>query len=270
MPVTSKAICILGSGRCGTSSITRAVNLLGVHIGSNLIPSNKANPKGFWEDKKIVSIHMQILKEFGGTTRLFPANWWKSKKVEPYKEKIVGYLKENFLDKEIWGWKDPRTCHTLELWKEILRELDVSSHYLIMIRNPIDVVHSYKKAFNYSPDKSLAQWKLRTLLALSRTHGESRMIIDYDQLMDNPLGTLRKVSTAFHIPWPQNEKQLKNKLNHFIDHNLQHSRTGLKKLMESNDYEDEIKETYRLCYKASQSPAFSESDELKSKVDGLL
>lgn len=265
----NRVICILGSGRCGTSAITRAINLLGVNIGSNFISFDKTNPKGFWEDKNIVEVHKRIFKEFAGPKQYFPPDWIKSEQAKQYKDILIEYLQQNLNHDIVWAWKDPRTCYTLELWKEIFTELNILPQYLIMVRNPIDVVSSYKNAYNISKNNALYQWKLRTLLALSKTYGEHRIMIDYDHLIDNSVKTLRKISSEFKLPWPQ-EDQFINNLNSFIDPNLQHSQSGMKKLMESNDYEEEIKKMYSLFYKASLSTSFLNSDEFNTKVNEYL
>ncbi|GAA3324526.1 hypothetical protein GCM10020331_052750 [Ectobacillus funiculus] len=52
---------------------------------------------------------------------------------------------------------------------------------------------------------------------------------------------------------PQDEKQVKNELNKFVDLKLQHSRTSIENLMNNASIEDEIKELYQLCVKACNS-----------------
>lgn len=265
-----KVICILGSGRCGTSAVTRSLNLLGVNIGSNLIEKDETNPKGFWEDQKIVEVHKQLIKEFAGHKRYFPHDWTKSEKARKHKEVIIDYLQEHLANHDTWAWKDPRTCFTLELWKEIFTELNILPHYLIMVRNPMDVVHSFKKAYNINKNNALYQWEIKTLLSLGKTQGESRLLIDYDHLIGNSAGSLRRISTEFHLPWPQDESPLINQLNHFIDPQLQHSRSGMEKLENSTEYSDEIKSLYRLFYKASLSTRYLNSEELNLKVNSFL
>ncbi len=46
-----RAICILGMHRSGTSTVTRAVNLLGAYLGQNadLMPPTLDNPEGYWK-----------------------------------------------------------------------------------------------------------------------------------------------------------------------------------------------------------------------------
>ncbi|HET7579912.1 MAG TPA: hypothetical protein VFK33_11585 [Bacillales bacterium] len=265
-----RAICVLGSGRCGTSAVTRSINLLGVEVGDNLISKAGPNPKGFWEDEKIVQVHQQLIRKFAKPLQPLPRGWIKKEKVKPYKEILTDYLKKNIANSDIWAFKDPRTALTLDLWIQIFDELDVLPHYLIMVRNPMDVIRSYKNSYNVNNKRSLYQWKLKTLSSLSKTRGERRLLIDYDHLIDDSAGTLRSISKAFHLSWPEDEAPFIQKLNSFIDPNLQHSRSSMKKLMKSNEYSKEIKDLYRLCNKASGSPDFLNSDEFHAQVNALL
>lgn len=130
------------------------------------------------------------------------------------------------MGKEIWGWKDPRNNEYIELWKDILKELNVESHYLIIIRNPVDAVASYKRAYNRDENWARLQWQLRTLLALRGSHGEKRMIITYEELFGNSLACMRRLAQTFELPWPEDETPIKNALDEFIVPSLQRSNSA--------------------------------------------
>ena len=73
-------LCILGMHRCGTSLITRVVNLLGWHLGAEerLMKADQFNPKGYWEHQSIVDLNDEILRRLGGSWRdppPFPSGW---------------------------------------------------------------------------------------------------------------------------------------------------------------------------------------------------
>lgn len=263
----SKAVCVLGSGRCGTSMVTRAINFLGVDLGSDFIKPNRTNPKGFFENKKIVAVHKKIKAELG--KRPFPAGWENRENIQPFKNELKEIIKDEFLSKKLWGWKDPRTSESIALWKEILRELNISANYMIMIRNPIDVAASYKEAYKRKEDSAIKQWKMRTLLSLKETKEEKRIIVDYDDFLEDSLGCLRKISSTFDLPWPQNEQGLKNELDSFIDPKLQHSRTSLEELMKQEDIDEDTKELYHICLKASHDPEYFQSKPFNSRIDEL-
>lgn len=262
----NKAICIIGSGRCGSSMVTRAINLLGVDVGSHLYPADRTNPKGYWENSRIVMIHEKMLKTVGNNIH---HEWWHKKDYIHLKQELKDYITKEYLDKEVWGWKDPRTCHFIALWNEVLNELSVTPHYVILVRNPVDIIHSFKKAYNFKDITALKLWQQRTLLSLKNTEGHKRLIFDYNQFLDNSLGCLKILSKTFNLKIEKNEIELKRQLNHFIDPSLQHSRVSLDRLLNDPFIEDDIKELYSLCYKACHSIDFFNSEIFRKKVDLL-
>lgn len=264
----SKAVTILGSGRCGTSMASRSINLIGVDLGEGFVKPNKTNPKGFWEHKKIVNIHRNIKKELG--TLPFPKGWLNFKEILPFKQKMKNLIIDEFSRKALWGWKDPRTSENIDMWKEILNELNVEGNYLIMIRNPVDVAASFKRAYNRKEDTALKQWQIRTLLSLKGTVGENRIIIDYDDMIEDSFGTLKRISDHFSLPWTFDEQALREELNSFIDPTLRHSRTTLKKLDKNPNINKDIKKLYKLSLKASHEPEIMKSKKFSKQVDKLF
>lgn len=264
----SKAVTILGSGRCGTSMTSRSINLIGVDLGEGFVKPNKSNPKGFWEHKNIVNIHKKIKKELGAYP--FPGGWKDYKKVIPHKNKMKDLLIEEFSGKALWGWKDPRTSESLDMWKEILSDLNVECNYLIMIRNPVDVAASFRRAYDREESAALNQWQIRTLLALNGTVGENRIVIDYDDIIEDSFGTLKRISDGFSLPWTFNEQGLKEELDAFIDPTMRHSRTSLKELDKDPSIDKDIKKLYKIALKASHDPEYLNSNKFNKQVDKLF
>ena len=56
-----KNVIILGSGRSGTSMVAGTLAKAGYYMGEQLLPANKANPKGFFEDIEVNAINEDIL-----------------------------------------------------------------------------------------------------------------------------------------------------------------------------------------------------------------
>lgn len=263
----SKAVTILGSGRCGTSMASRSINLIGVDLGEGFVKPNKTNPKGFWEHRKIVNIHKDIKKELGPYP--FSKGWTNYEEIVPHKQKMINLLTEEFSGKALWGWKDPRTSESLDMWKELFSDLNVEGNYLIMIRNPVDVAASFKRAYNRQEDAALKQWQIRTLLSLKNTIEENRIIIDYDDFIEDSFGTLKRISDTFSLPWTFDENRLQEELDSFIDPTLRHSRTSLKELDNNTEIDKDIKKLYKLTLKASHNQDFLKSANFSKKVDKL-
>ncbi|SEP75176.1 hypothetical protein SAMN05216232_0777 [Virgibacillus subterraneus] len=263
----NKAVTILGSGRCGTSMASRSINLMGVDLGEGFVKPNKTNPKGFWENKKIVDVHKEIKNVLGSMP--FRRGWQDLGKIKPLKEKMESIVQEQFSDKPLWGWKDPRTSECIEMWKEILADMDVEGNYLVMIRNPVDVAASFRRAYNRNEKAALKQWQIRTLVALRGTRNENRIIVDYDDFIEDSFSTVKNIAKTFNVTLPSDKNELKQELDSFIDPTLRHSRTGLKKLSKSKEIEEDMKELYRICLKAAHSKEYLNSKKFQKQIDNL-
>ncbi len=57
------SIIVLGMHRSGTSALTGCLNILGVNLGERLerlMSAHEDNPKGYWENEKVISINEAI------------------------------------------------------------------------------------------------------------------------------------------------------------------------------------------------------------------
>ena len=57
----SHAIIVTGMHRSGTSALMRVLNLLGVDIGTSLLPPNEDNEAGYWEHVDIYRQQEQLM-----------------------------------------------------------------------------------------------------------------------------------------------------------------------------------------------------------------
>lgn len=251
----SKAICVLGMHRSGTSVIARAINLLGVYIGqeSNLLPPQQDNPEGFWEHREIVKIHDEILNMLSRTwysTTPLPDKWWKSPEIGPFRNQLKKLIRREFINQELWGWKDPRTCLLLPIWKDILDELNVELCYVIPVRNPLDVSASLEKRDGFSRNESLSLWNLYTLSSLIWSEGSKRVVIQYDHFLAEWETSLKHIAKTLEIPWPNDDNELLRTMSSFIKPNLRHSRSQVEDLLKENLPVLQLS-TYKVCLDAA-------------------
>jgi len=261
--------------RSGTSAVARAINLLGVYLGEPEVlmpPHQTDNPKGYWEHIGIVNLQERILSALGRTWHdiwPMPEGWWTYPQILPLREELLGVLRREFVGKPLWGWKDPRTCLTLPLWNEILREENIEIGYLIVIRNPLDVATSLWKRDNLSLNESLLLWQLHTLSTFVDTKGFKRVILQYDSLMESWGSSLKRIATSLEIPCPADEGYLIEEMESFLEPGLRHSKSAFENLASNPKVPEFIVKTYGLCLKAEANKDFFSSREFSDMIDML-
>jgi hypothetical protein len=246
----SKAICILGAHRSGTSTIARGLNLLGAWLGEekDLMKPLPENPEGFWERLDIYYLQNRLLammkREWDATAPL-PENWHKLDEILPLKDELVELVKENFSGRPLWVWKDPRTCLLLPLWKDVLSELGINLKVIFVVRNPLDVARSLEKRNNFTAEKGLGIWFNHTIAALKGVEGLETIFLSYDRFLEDWETELKKCAAGLGIDWPADEAGLRAKMAPFVRRDLRHSASGLDELHEVKAPEPVIR-LYRL------------------------
>jgi hypothetical protein len=133
----NRTLIIAGMHRSGTSLITNWLNKCGLQLGENMLGANIGNLEGHFEDIEFLKLHEEIL-----TDNNLPSSGLTEEHhigVSLYhREKLKSIIKiKNKLYKQ-WGWKDPRTCLFLDVYKELLPD----ARYLIIVRDYRSVVSS--------------------------------------------------------------------------------------------------------------------------------
>ena len=141
-----KTIIVLGMHRSGTSLTSNILNKFGVSMGKNLTKYGEDNPKGFFENEHFARLNNKILYLTRGC--------WDS---PPAHNKIIALKKNKELMKEIkklilsqqdkiWGWKDPVTTLTMDLYLPFIK----NPYFIVCYRNPSSVEKSLIKRNKYS------------------------------------------------------------------------------------------------------------------------
>ncbi len=224
------AICILGMHRSGTSSITRAINLLGADLGeeTKISGTGPDNPLGFWEHQDIVDFHIRLLDHFKrtwDTVAPLPDHWHQSESVKPFKAELARLVKDQFAGHVHWVWKDPRTCLFMPLWREVLGDLGIKLVCVFMMRNPLDVAKSLNQRESIAPDRALGIWFNYDVMALQDTTGLPMVVVNYDTFIASWEPELHRCAPIIGLDWPANEQALKLAMNEFIRPDLRHNRS---------------------------------------------
>jgi hypothetical protein len=224
-------LLILGMHRSGTSAITRALNLLGVNLGSNLLEGRtKINARGFWENKALIETHDRLLEQTLASgwfdTRPLPDKWWKKPSVQPFKTEIREILHRDIGDLNLFAVKDPRLCRVMPLWREILEEEELDVRCILIIRHPEEVARSLCIRDGFDAGTGYSLWLRHVLEAEANTRGLRRMLICYDELLEGRWDIVQKIGEDMEIIWPERSDDAVRRVNEELAGNLRHHRVA--------------------------------------------
>lgn len=189
--------------RSGTSAMSGSLSMAGVDLGPDLMQPAADNPRGYHENQFITDCSDEALRLLGSCwDDPFPLpdcrDWDET--LAPVRRKLTAYISDRFPAGRLSGFKDPRLCLLVPFFLEILADLGILPHFVIMLRNPVEVADSLKKRDGFSREKSLLLWMKHLLEAERATRGFPRCFIRFDDLLAAPKETIRSVFGSFGIP----------------------------------------------------------------------
>jgi hypothetical protein len=134
----SDQLIVAGFHRSGTSLVCQLLHRAGLFLGYDLLEAAFSNPHGHFEDREVVDLHRQILADNGRTwlisepflPTITEAHWQRLKRVAERRD----------AEHNLWGFKDPRVCLFMMLWKHLLPNAKVLLVYRYILAGtpPID------------------------------------------------------------------------------------------------------------------------------------
>ena len=104
----STCILVVGIHRSGTSAAAGVLFHLGVPMGKEFLPPMHQNPKGFFEDLKLMRIQDAMIGD------------WRNPSPRGLHPNYVQAIRERS-KQPLWGFKYPRTCYTLPIFCEVFQ-----------------------------------------------------------------------------------------------------------------------------------------------------
>ena len=146
--------------RSATSLAAMGLHNSSVSMGTYFLAKDSGNIHGYFEDMSFLNLNKSILLDAGG-------RWDKP----PSRQKIIGLapkygpiIKELVAEKKkpLWGWKDPRTTLTIELFIPYIE----NPHFIVCFRDTMEVAKSLQRrnGFPINQGLSLAKVYNRRLL----------------------------------------------------------------------------------------------------------
>lgn len=191
----SEQLIVAGFHRSGTSLVCQLLQRAGLFLGYDLLGANFSNPYGHFEDNEILNLHNRILNDNGETWQIG----------EPFMPVLAGSHWQEFrriierreAEHELWGFKDPRVCLFLMIWKFLLPRARV----LLVYRHFADSTYSLARRratelfqemgpphllgrYWEETDLALRMWLVHNnaLLAFARAYPEDTLAVSLDMI----------------------------------------------------------------------------------------
>ncbi len=221
-----QVLVIVGMHRSGTSASTGALRCLGVNLGEKLYQGHQGiNDKGYFEHAGIADTNDEVLAALGSSwddPLLRPNDWWKRDDLALYVRKVRKLIQQDFARSPLWAVKDPRVCRLLPWWLEIFSALEITPHFIFVVRSPAAVHRSLEKRDGFPREKSFLLWTLHYLEAERHSRGHARTFLDFDRFLEEPVESLRRVERELNLAFPISVDQAKSGLDAFLSRDLRH------------------------------------------------
>jgi hypothetical protein len=189
-------LIVAGFHRSGTSLVCQLLHRAGLFLGYDMLGATFSNPRGHLEDTEVLDLHEQILADNGQT-------WLVSEPflpiiTEPHWRRMQQIVHRRDANHKLWGFKDPRVCLFMMIWKHLLlnaKALLVYRHYsdatyslgrrqsVELLLDPTGPARLYRR-FWEEPDLALRMWLTHNeaLLTFAYTYPEDILAVSLDMV----------------------------------------------------------------------------------------
>jgi len=192
---------VLGMHRSGTSALGGLLCQAGLEAPFDLMEPNAVNPKGFWESQGLFELNEDLFQDLQRTWMSLdplPETWIDSPAADRWRLLSLAHLTNHFPQGTHGLIKDPRYClllSGLEDWWEC-GAIEVS--FLLTLRDPLEVAHSLVAAHPLGLEHALHLWLLYGFAAERASRGYPRMIVEFQQLLEQPQSVLTQALPLVH------------------------------------------------------------------------
>jgi GT2 family glycosyltransferase len=224
----ARSVLVVGPHRCGTSMVTRALELLGVGLGpaAALMNPQADNPLGFFEHRELSRWSDDLLQALGGTWDEPPAlapGWENDPAVDELLDRARSLVERDLAGEERWAFKDPRTSLLLPVW----RRLAPNSAVLICLRHPLDAARSLQQREGFDVAHGTRLWAVYLAFAILGAQGAPRAFTRFERSFEDPAGELRRLGGWLGLE-PSAIDQAERQRERWIQPQLRHHRASLR------------------------------------------
>lgn len=261
-----RAVFVIGAGRSGTSTLARALGALGVDLGNKFKRATRKNPTGFFEDADLLALSKAVRNRIGvraDSVRLIEAEELTGSSMQDLRERATVIIRQRFGSSPIWGFKYGRTLRILPFWEPVLATLNIEPSFVIALRNPLSVARSRARL---DPRRGIQaasdlEWLTSIVPYLRRTRPHRLVVVDYDDLMDDPVAQLTRLADELALPpAATTPARIEDYAMRFLDPSLRHTRYDSAELAGNDQVNAIVRSGYALLRQVSQGQIHT-SDE---------
>lgn len=248
-------VMILGMHRSGTSALAGCLRLCGLHVGEakELFPPTPANPRGYWENSRLVGINDEVLKEVGASWDSIHPLTLASVSVAPNLEPVIYRARNVWKEISSRGgvvFKDPRLCITWPFWDRVWSEPEPQRIWpavVVIYRNPVEVAESLAKRNGFPMDLGLDLWRHYTggIKACIQSRKGAAVVISYDQLLTQTEAALDLITSTLWSMGVQAEVADMDRIKSFLSPTLRHHSRSSLDFYGSRNVSDACKDLHR-------------------------
>lgn len=190
----SAPIIVVGTGRSGTSIVSGMLHYLGVNMGpdKDLIPGNRHNPAGHWEDSNFKRNNLLYIE--------------KQIDDEQFEENTYRMYNKRATKNKFWGWKVPSTATLLPKYLELWEARQSEKPKIIWCKRPVeDVVDSMQTHYGWD-DKhcnELIERRIKGIKQGLEEHEVDLMELSLDEIVKEDKRVIQDLISFIGIrPYP--------------------------------------------------------------------
>ena len=121
--------------------------------------------------------------------------------------------------------------------------------YILTYRNPLSIAKSLEFRDGFESTKSYLLWLLHVIPSFIETKGANRILLNFDDLLNDPVSVLRRISNKFKLE--VNEHDLNNYVFDFLENELRHYQYSIDDLRNESDCPSLVLQVYTLLEKVN-------------------
>jgi len=256
--------------RTGTSAVARTVNLLGADISQDLIEPGTDNIRGYWESKRVVQVHGQLLEDLGSSSAdplPLPDDWIKTLFARQAHERLAELIHSEFRASSLFVVKDPRISKLLPLWIELLAEIDIDIVVVMTFRHPLEVAASLAKRDQMPIASSLLLYFSSYLKSELASRDCPRCFVSYSQALSDWRVLESKLRSILGSRLPKPDEKQSLQISQYLAPELRHHHHDHAELARRNEIPGIVADLYDLL---SEAEAGGNDAALSRAFDDLL